>query len=104
MRQQVEGHEGRGCRLGQLSDPALSRVDSLGERVEVETVGAGDHHLAIENAPFRKFPMEGFDQLGEVSGERLLVAAAQLDPVTFPEHDAAEAVPFRLVEQSGVPG
>ena len=38
------------------------------------------------------------DQLGEVAGERPLVAAGQLDLVAVAEHDAAEAVPLRLVQ------
>ena len=38
------------------------------------------------------------EQLGEVAGERPLVAAGQLDVVAVAEHDAAEAVPLRLVQ------
>ena len=41
------------------------------------------------------------EQLGEVAGERPLVAAGQLDVVAVAEHDAAEAVPLRL-EQPAV--
>ena len=41
------------------------------------------------------------EELGEVAGERALVAAGQLDVVAVAEHDAAEAVPLRL-EQPAV--
>ena len=40
------------------------------------------------------------DHLGEVAGQRALVAAAQLHLVAVPEDDAPEAVPLRLVEHA----
>ena len=48
-------------------------------------------------------PHRGHD-LGEVAGHRALVAAAELDLVAVAEHDAAEAVPLRLVEEAGPSG
>ena len=44
------------------------------------------------------------DQLGEVAGQRPVVAAAELDLVAVAEHDAAEAVPLRLVEHGPTVG
>ena len=45
-------------------------------------------------------PRSGSTQLGEVARQRLLVAAPELDVVAVAEHDAAEAVPLRLVRAS----
>ena len=53
MGQQVEGDERGRRRLGQLADALLGRVDALGQRVEVEPVGAGDDDLAVEHAARR---------------------------------------------------
>ena len=44
----------------------------------------------------------GVEHLREVAGQGPVVAAAELDLVAVAEHDAAEAVPLRLVEQPGV--
>ena len=44
------------------------------------------------------------DELGEVAGERSLVAAPELDLVAVAEDDAAESVPFRFVDEVVVLG
>ena len=44
--------------------------------------------------------LQRLDHLGEVAGQRLLVAAGQLHLVAVAEDDAAEAVPLGLVEQT----
>ena len=73
-------------------------MDPLEERLEVEPAAGGDHDLAVEDAAGRELLPQGSGQLREVSGERPLVAAAQLDLVAVAEDDAAEPVPFRLVQ------
>ena len=39
-----------------MADPAVRRVDPLGERVEVEAAGAGDDHLTVDDASRREVP------------------------------------------------
>ena len=73
-------------------------MDALLQRVEVEAGRAGDHELGVDHAPLGQGGAERVDQLGEVARQRALVAAAQLHLVAVAEHDAAEAVPLRLVE------
>ena len=98
QRQQVEGHELRRRLDRQLLHPARRRVDALAEQVEVEAVLARPHHddLAVDDAPVGQVGQRGLDDLGEVAGHRLLVAAADLDQVAGAEDDRAEAVPLRL--------
>ena len=102
--QEVEGDEGGGRGLGQLPDSLLGRVDPLGQGIEIEAPGTDDNHLAVEDAPGRQLPTRGLDQFGEVTGQRLLVATAQLYLVSVLENDAAKAVPFRFVVQAVVAG
>ena len=81
-------------------------MDALQQRVEVETVAVRRRHhdLAIDHALVCQRRLQRLDQLGEVPGERPLVAARELDTVAVAEHDAAEAVPFRLVVPSVADG
>ena len=71
-------------------------------RVEVEPVpvAVGHDDLAVDDAPLGERVEQHRDQLREVAVERALVAAGQLDLVAVAEHDAAEAVPLRLVQQA----
>jgi hypothetical protein len=96
-REQVEGDEGRRRLLGQQVDPRLRRVDALQQRLEVQPVAVGDDDLAVDHAPRGQRRLHRLDHLGEVAGQRALVAAAQLHLVAVPEDDAPEAVPLRLV-------
>ena len=65
--------------------------------LEVQPVAARDDDLAVDDALLRQVRLDRRDDLGEVPGQRALVAAAQLDLVAVPEDDAAEAVPLGLV-------
>ena len=67
-------------------------------------LGAGDDDLAVEDAAVGELTAERVDELGEVSSQGLLVAAAELDVVAVAEDDAAEPVPFGLVVQVRRPG
>ena len=98
-REQVEGQE-VGRRLGrQPVHPRRRRVDALLQRVEVQARRTGHDQLAVDRRSARAgASCSADDQLGEVAGERPLVAAAQLDLVAVAEHEAAEAVPLRLVQ------
>ena len=97
--EQVEGDE-RGRRLGrQAADARLGGVDALQQGVEVEAaiIGSGHDDLAVDDASLRQRCQQRRQQLGEVAGERPLVAAGQFDVVTVAEDDAAEPIPLRLV-------
>ncbi len=100
--QQVEGHEVRGRRLGQHRHAGLGRVDALAEQIEVETLGPGHDQLAVDDAAVGKVCPQRCRHLGEVPGERLLVAAPELDLVAVAEHDAAKSVPLRLEHEGAV--
>ena len=63
-----------------------------------------DEELAVEHAPLGQLLLDRRDDLGEVAGQRLGVAAGQLDLVAVAEHDAAEAVPLGLEAQAAVLG
>ena len=78
----------------------VGRMDPLGQGVEVEAGRAGDDDLPVEHATVGQVGPQRVHQLGEVPGQRLLVAAAQHDVVAVPEDDAAEPVPLGLVEQA----
>ena len=72
------------------------------QRVEVEAalVVAIDE-LAVEHDLIGQLREQRLAQLGEVAQQRLLVAALEIEVVAVAEHDAAEAVPLRLVEHVG---
>ena len=67
------------------------------QRVEVEPAVVRDHELAVEHDLVGKLREQRLAQLGEVAQQRLLVAALEIEVVAVAEHDAAEAVPLRLV-------
>ena len=102
--QQVEGHERRRGGLGQHLRPGRGRVDALEQGVEVEARGPTITISPSTTHASGRAPAQRLDQLGEVAGERPLVAAAQLDLVAVAEHDAAESVPLRLVDEAVGPG
>src|SRR4051794_41098421 len=52
--EQVEGDQGRRRLARQQVDPAGRGVDAQLQRLEVEPVAAGDHDLAVEDAPPRR--------------------------------------------------
>ena len=58
--------------------------------------------LAVEHAALGQLLPDRRDDLGEVAGQRLGVAAGQLDLVAVAEDDAAEAVPLGLEAQAAV--
>jgi hypothetical protein len=62
--------------------------------VEPPTRWVGHHDLGVDDAAGGQLPLDGVDELGEVAGQRALVAAAQFHLVAVAEHDGAEPVPF----------
>ena len=56
------------------------------------------------DAPLGQGRLHRLDDLGEVAGQRLGVAAGQLDLVAVAEHEAPEAVPLGLEDQPAVLG
>src|SRR2546421_3651814 len=96
--EEIERDEARRGLGRQLRHPAGGRVDTHLQEIEVETLLGGDHDLAVEHRALGERAAQLLDELGEVPVERALVAAAELDLVAVAEHDAAEAVPLRLVE------
>ena len=95
--EQIERDEGRRSLLGQHRDPAGRGMDAQRQQVEVQARRCLDHDLAVDHRAVGQCGQQRLDQIGEVAGERLLVAAAELDVLAVTEHDAAEAVPLRLV-------
>ena len=73
-------------------------MDALQQRIEVESGLTGNEHFAVDDASLGKVRLHRGDHLGEVAREWTFVATAELDLVAVAEHDAAEAVPLRLVE------
>jgi len=51
-------------------------MDALGQRIEVEARRPGDDDLTVEDDALGELVTECVDELGEVSSQRLLVAAA----------------------------
>lgn len=97
--EEVEGHIGHRGLTGQAIDSGISGVDSLLERVEVESTRRDQDQLAVDNTAAGQRLPERADDLGEVPLQGSLVPAAQGDLVTVPEDNAAEPVPLGLVQQ-----
>src|SRR5207248_4937020 len=83
---------------GEQLHPRSGRVDAEQERLEIEAARAGDDDLGVEDAAGGNLASERLAELREVAGERPLLAALQVWLAAVPEDEAAEAVPFRLVE------
>ena len=58
-----------------------------------------DDDLAVEHATLGQIGQQGLDELGEISSEWPLVAAAELDLGAVTEDDAAKTIPFGLVDE-----
>jgi hypothetical protein len=99
-REQVERDEARRRLLGQQVDPRRRRVDPLLQHLELQPRPLGDEQLAVEHAPAGQLLERSGDDLGEVAGQRLGVAARQLDLVAVLEYQAAEPVPLGLEAQA----
>ena len=69
------------------------------QRIEVEPARRGDDDLAVEHAAVGQACEQRVVQLRKVAVERPQVAALDEHVVAAAEHDGAEAVPFRLVEE-----
>jgi len=74
------------------------------QEIEVETVGADDHDLAVDDAALWELLDEGRTKLREVAIKRAQVAALRVHAIPLPEDDGAEAVPLRLEQPSGSVG
>src|SRR5438067_2172129 len=70
------------------------------ERIKIETFVAGDNYFPVEDALFRQLRFQWIDELGEISIERLLVAALYENFVAVTEDECAESVPLRLEDPS----
>src|SRR5262245_25284158 len=64
------------------------------ERLEVETILAGDHQLGVEHAALGELLFQRGDNFGEVAVERLFVTALNEHLVAVAKDQRAEAVPF----------
>ena len=72
------------------------------QRLEVETVLAGDDDLAVEHAALGDARLQRLDELREVAVERPLVAALDEHLVAVAKDEGAEAVPLRLEDPAVV--
>ena len=86
-----------GISTASLLHARLGRMLTQLQRVEVEAAFVGDDELAVEHDPVGELFEQRLAQLGEVAQQRLLVARLEIEVVAVAEHDAAEAVPLRLV-------
>ena len=102
--QEVEGHERRRRRLGELGHARRRGMQTQLQRVEVETVGCGNHDFAVDHRASRQLLEQRLVHVGEIAVERLQVPALDEDVGAAPEHDGAKSVPLRLVEIVPVPG
>ncbi len=93
-----------GVRLGEQLDPGFGRMYPLETRHRNPVPRSGDHHLSVEHATLGHICRRiASTNSGKYRVERLLIAAPQHDVVPVPEHDAAESVPLRLVDQTVPP-
>jgi hypothetical protein len=95
--EQIERDHQRRRLLRQPLDPARRRMDALEQGVERERPAVRHDDLAVEHEALGAQRLGGGDDLGEIAGERLAGFRLQLDLGAVAEHQAAEAVPFRLV-------
>jgi hypothetical protein len=70
------------------------------QRLELESLLAGDDNLSVEDAPLRQLCLQRIDQLREVAIEWLLVAALDEDFIPVTEEKRAEAVPLGFEDPS----
>ena len=98
-REQVEGDEGGRRFPGELRHARRRRMQPQLERVEVESMIGGDDDLAVDHASLRQSVQQRVVQLGKVPIERPQIAALDVDVRFAAEHDRAEAVPLRLVQE-----
>ena len=103
-REQVEGHEAGRRLLRQHPHPRVGGVDPLLQPLELEPVADAHEDLAVDDAALGQRRLHRLDHLGEVAGQRLGVAAGQLDLVPVAEHEGPEPVPLGLEQQAAVLG
>ncbi len=98
--EQVERDEHRRGLGGETLHARGGGVDALTERLPIEALCARfagrDDDLAIEQAGSGEDLRQSLDELGEVTGERLRAARADLERLAVPGDETAEAVPLRL--------
>ena len=93
-----------GFGLGESIEQALAEmarrcgVDAKEERLEVEPALAGDHDLAVGDAPLGEAGEERTRQLGKIAIQRLELARLQVQLRSVAKHERTEAVPLRLEE------
>src|SRR5436305_7920744 len=75
-------------------------MDSLEQRIKIQTVFCGNDNLAIEDKLAIQQPLQSLHQFRKVAGQRLPSLGLQDDLVVVTEGKAAEAVPLRLIEPS----
>ena len=96
--EEVERNEDGGRFAAQPLDTRLRGMEAREKRREVCARLRRDDDLAVEDKGVGHDVEEGVDQLREVTRERALVAAAQVDALADAEGETAKAVPLRLVE------
>jgi hypothetical protein len=79
-------------------------VDTQLKRFEVQPAGSHNHDLTIQHATLRKLRSERLEELGIITGERLLVPALDEYLVAIPKHERSETVPFRFKDPISIGG
>ena len=72
-------------------------MDALEQGVEGKRRSLRHDDFAVEHEHFRLELADGFDQLGKIPRQRMTGLRLQLDLGAVAEHEAAKAIPFRLV-------
>ena len=73
-------------------------MNALEQRVEVEPAVSAHDDLAVDDAAVGERAGERRRELGEITLQRLVIPARDVDVIVVPEHDRAKAVPLGLVD------
>src|SRR2546426_1895025 len=97
-REKIPGHE-RCRRL--LSEHLHARrrwMDAQQQGLEVETLRAGNHDLAVDDTSFWQRGGKRRDELRKISVHRFFIPALQKDVVPVAKYERSESIPLRLEE------
>src|SRR6185437_2409182 len=95
--EQVEKHELRGRRSGELPDATFGGMQSKLERLERQSLASGNDQLAVEQELPRFQSAQHVDDIGKVTRERLSRLGGQRDFAAVAPGETAKAIPLRLI-------
>ena len=71
------------------------------ESFEVQSLWAGNHHLAVQHAPPRQSGQERLDELRKIPAEGLPIATLEEQLLSIPKDERAEPIPLGLEQPLG---